>query len=213
MAKPYDYGLTQTAAPAEEPVTTAVAKLHMRVSPDYDTEDDLIDIYIAAARVICENITHRQFVTATWAMTLRAFPTVSANGSEVLYLPRPSGISVTSLAYVDTDGEDQTLVDGTDYSTDFTTLVSTISPFYNTTWPSTRDQKKAVTVTYTAGYGAASAVPGNIKAAILMVTADQYEHRMLAHELKVIENKTVMLLLGPAIVPGVIGGDEALEAA
>jgi len=187
------YGLTQSSGPAEEPITLAEAKLHMRVQTDYTAEDDLIEMYIAAARVVCENITHRQFVTATWAMTMDAFP-------EVIYLPRPSGISVTSLAYVDTDGSAQTLTDGTEFSTDFTTLVSTIVPFYDTTWPSTRVQKKAVTVTYTAGYGAAAAVPKHVKAAIQMVTADQYEHRLWAHELRVSENRTVMALLAPEIV-------------
>lgn len=185
----YDYGLDKTTPPTTYPVTLAQAKAQSRIPTDRDAEDPMIeDIHIPAATAYCEHETHRQFITATFTMTLDEFPAV-------IYLPRPPGATVTSVAYVDTDGADQPLVDGTDYSTDFTTLVSTIMPFYNTTWPSTRAQKAAVTVIYTAGFGAASAVPAELKNAILLATEDYFIHRSHSTELRLQENMALKRLL------------------
>ena len=170
-------------------MTLAQAKAQSRIPTEQDAEDSMIeDIDIPAATAYCEHETHRQFITATFTMTLDAFP-------EVIYLPRPSGLTVTSVAYVDTDGDSQTLVVGTDYSTDFTTLISTIVPFFGTTWPSTRVQKAAVTVTYTAGFGAASAVPAELKKAILLATDDYFYHRTHSTELRLNENPALQRLL------------------
>lgn len=183
------YGLKKTTPPTTYPVTLAQAKSQSRIPTDRDGENSMIeDIDIPAATAYCEHETHRQFITAIFTMTLDEFP-------DVIYLPRPPGATVTSVAYVDTAGADQTLVYGTDYSTDFTTLVSTIVPFHNTTWPSTRAQKAAVTVIYTAGFGAAAAVPAELKKAILLATDDYFYHRTHQTELRLNENMALQRLL------------------
>ena len=50
--------------PAEEPVSLAEAKLHLRV--DIADDDALITALISAARQAAETITGRQIVTARW---------------------------------------------------------------------------------------------------------------------------------------------------
>ena len=188
------YGLTQSTAPVIYPVTLAQAKGQSHIPTDQDGEDSMIeDIDIPAATAFCENKTHRQFMTASWTMTLDNFP-------DVIYLPRPPTASVTSVKYVDLDGDTQTLVDGTDYSTDFTTVISTIVPYYNTVWPSTRTQKAAVTVIFVAGYGGASSVPPDARKAILLATEDFFIHRTLRTALRLEDNPVFDRLLGPLTV-------------
>lgn len=58
--------------PAEEPLSLAEAKLHLRV--DFSDEDALISALISAARQAAETITARQLVTARWKYILDAFP-------------------------------------------------------------------------------------------------------------------------------------------
>ena len=58
--------------PAEEPVSLAEAKLHLRV--DFPNEDALITALIAAARQAAETLTGRQLVTARWKLVLDSFP-------------------------------------------------------------------------------------------------------------------------------------------
>jgi uncharacterized phiE125 gp8 family phage protein len=61
--------------PAEEPVTLAVAKAHLRV--DISDDDTLIPYYLAAARRLCEKEVRRAFVTSTWDLVLDGFPPVA----------------------------------------------------------------------------------------------------------------------------------------
>jgi len=180
-------GLTQSIAPAIEPVTLSEAKAHLRV--DGTDEDDLITDLIQAAREACEVFTRRQFITATWALTLDEFP-------DYIELPRPPLQSVTTLAYVDVDGDDQTLTEGTDFDVDITPLVGYVLPCYGESWPSTLGHIADVTVTYKAGYGlTAASVPSAIKAAIKLLMADLYEHREARTEAKLEDNLTVQRLL------------------
>lgn len=192
------YGLSQSAGPAAEPVTLAEARLHLRVPEGYTAEDDYIeDILIPAARQYCENVTSRQFITATWVMKMDEFP-------QVIWLPRPPAIAVTSITYIDTAGDSQT-VTATKYTLDTYATKARITEAYGEVWPSTQTVANAVTVTWTAGYGAAAtSVPAPLKAAILMVMADMYEHRLSQHELpsrmQIMDNPAVARLLATETV-------------
>ena len=166
-------GRSQTVAPATEPLSLGDAKLHLRVVSDDD--DDLITALIQGAREYVETFLRRQLVTATWAMTLDEFP--DSDGD--ITLPLPPLASVTSIAYVDGDGDDQTL-DSANYTVHTNCEPGKITLAYGESWPSTRDQPDAVTVTFVAGYGAAAAVPAGIVAAIKLVLGDLYENREAA---------------------------------
>lgn len=159
-------GLTQTVSPTIEPVTRAEAKAWARI--DGNEQDAIIDDLIAAARLRVENdLGGKQLINATWALTLDRFP-------PSIKLPRPPLGSVTSIQYIDTAGATQTLATSV-YKVITDGVFGVIVEAYGQTWPSTRDEKNAVTVTYVAGYGATAAdVPESLRSAIrmLVTTAD-----------------------------------------
>lgn len=174
--------LRQTVAPTVEPLSLAEAKAHLRI--DFADEDDLIQDNIKSARELAEIATNRQFLDATWVLKMDSFPSagelsqwVDADGS--IRLPRPpvltaSGVSIT---YVDSAGLTQTLAT-TVYGVDQATEPGRVYLLYNQTWPSTRGQKEAVTVTYHAGYGTtATSVPRNVRQLTRLMLGDLYEHR------------------------------------
>ena len=162
------WSVVTTSAPATEPITLAEAKLHLRV--DSSDDDDLITAQISAAREYVEAATGRALVQRTVALRLDAFPA----GDIVLPLGR--AVSVSSIGYIDTAGAAQTLAGGL-YSADVNAQPARIAPAYGESWPSTRAQTAAVTVTFVAGYGAAAAVPAAAVVAIKLLVAHWYESR------------------------------------
>lgn len=160
--------LTRITAPTVEPVTLAEVKLHLRV--DGVDEDALITALITAAREQAESITRRALNTQTWRLTLDRFPAI-------IELPRPHLQSVDSVQYVDTDGVLQTLAADA-YQVAGTSEPARILPAYGQSWPATRSQPEAVSITYTAGFGAAGAdVPASIRQWILLYIGALYENR------------------------------------
>jgi uncharacterized phiE125 gp8 family phage protein len=163
--------VTLVTPPAAEPVSLAEAKAHLRV--EIDDDDALITGLVVAARQACEHEVDRAFVTQVFDYTADEF------GAAIL-LPIGSVQSVGLVTYVDDSGATATLAGG-QY------LVSLgapglITPAYNVTWPVPRYQPGAVTVRFTAGYGAAAAVPECAKLAIKMLVAHWYENRAAAAE-------------------------------
>lgn len=159
--------LTLSSGPATEPVTTAEAKTHLRVTDS--NSDTYIDTLIATARLACERETNRAFITQTWVLRLDSFP-------DVIRLRKCPVISVSSIAYVDSNGDSQTLSSSL-YQVDTSTEPARIIPAYGQTWPTTRSQINAVTVTFTCGYGGASSVPVAIKHAIKLLISHWFEVR------------------------------------
>lgn len=158
--------------PASEPITTAEAKSHLRV--DISDDDTLIDSLVTAARVHVENITRRQLITATWVESFDCFPD---NRYCPIYLSKPPLASVSSIEYVDTDGNTTTW-SSSNYRVDTASQPGRITPAYNEDWPTdVRDVTNAVSITYVAGYGSATDVPGPIRSAILLLVAHWYENR------------------------------------
>jgi uncharacterized phiE125 gp8 family phage protein len=185
-------GLVRTVAPAAEPVSVAEAKEHLRV--DDTSNDTLIGVLIAAARESVEGMTGRALVTQTWRLTLDAFPC-----DTLIRLPRPNLLTVTSVAYVDENGDPQTW-DSANYVVDTASLPGALRLAYDVDWPTTRTQPNAVTITYTAGYGLAAAVPSAIKAAVLLMVGDLFANRegQIVGTI-VAANPTVAALLAPYV--------------
>lgn len=160
--------LVQTIAPVSEPVSLAEAKAHCHVETDVTEDDTFFDALIAAARESCEARTRRQLVSATFALRLSGFPC-----GDVIELPKPPLVSVSSITYVDVDGATQTL--STDvYEVDPYTTPGRVVLKYGQVWPSTRDQRNGVTITFVAGY---AEVPKLLKQGMLMRIAHWYENR------------------------------------
>lgn len=164
--------LTQTVAPASEPLTTAEAKAHLRI--DDSADDGYIGNLITAAREYAESYTRRQFIDATYTWKLDSFP-----HCDEMELPVSPISSVTSITYTDSAGNTgQTLSSSIyDVDTDSETPRITLDPAEN--WPSTEaGRAHVVTVTFVAGYGSsASDVPESIRQAMLILIGHWYENR------------------------------------
>jgi len=159
----------QILAPSEEPITLAEAKLNQRV--EHSVDDSLITGLIVAARRQAEHRTGRQLVSAKWRLLLDAWP---ENG--VIEPPHPPLISVETVKYTDADGVLQTLA-GSAYQVDAASRNGRIVPAYGSAWPSARASLNAIQIEYTAGYGAAAAVPEDIKRWMHLALGVWYDNR------------------------------------
>ena len=148
-----------TVEPTTEPITLNELKDRLRVaSCDFDSE---IENLLTAGRKQVEYETHRKLVTQTVAIRLDDFPS-----GDVIEMRLPPVSAVTSVAYVDTAGDSQTYA-ASNYNTDFTSTPPRIMLVDGSSWPAVKNEPNAVTVTVTAGYGAAVAVPAEAKLAIV----------------------------------------------
>ena len=158
------------AAEAVFNISDAKAWLKMDTSED----DALIAGLVSAATQMAQNYLSQAFVTQTITETFDAWGDLQTPSQ--LRLTLHPVISVTSISYVDSEGATQVLP-ANQYATDLYTKRCVIEPAYNVTWPTLRTQRNAVTVVYQAGYGAAAAVPEDIKTALKLILADMYENR------------------------------------
>ncbi len=151
------------------PVSLSDMRLHLKIDSGMTDDDTLITTLISAATTDCQEFQHRAYITQTRILYFDAFPLFFS-------VPYPPLISVTSIDYIDTNGAEQTLDPG-QYRVDTGNQPGRITEAYNVTWPATRYITNAVVLTYSAGYGAAAAVPDVVKAAIKLLVAHWYEHR------------------------------------
>lgn len=159
-----------TTPPAEEPVSTAEAKLQAHI--DQSVEDTLIAYWITTARQQCEDIARRSFVTRTYTAYLDCWP------GWLTELPYPPLATVTSVKYYDDAGSPAATFASSNYQVDTHSEPGRLALKSTADWPSTtlRDIN-GVEIIYTAGYGAASAVPARYKAAIFLIVAHLFQHR------------------------------------
>ena len=150
------FTLVRTTAPTVAPITLAEAKAQTRV--DHNDEDVLLQHYIDAATSLLDGSTGilgRCLVTQTWQMgidvvagpILLPFPDSTIDGS--VFTDAAGG----TLAY-DLTLQDQRLL---------------LRP--------NSGHGRPVEITFTAGYGAAAAVPAAIRQAMLLLIGQWYDHR------------------------------------
>lgn len=149
---------------ASYPVTQAEAKMQCRV--DGSDENDLIDTYIAAATAHVESVTGRALMSQTWEQVLDDF-------SDAMMLPKGPVQSVTSVKYFDTAEAEQT-VSASDYVLDNVSDPAWVVKAEDATWPEVAEGVNNVIIRFVAGY---SAVPPELKAAILLCIAHFYDNR------------------------------------
>lgn len=158
-----------SVAPTKEPLDANDAKAWGRI--DHDEEDSVVEQAIRAAREEFEHLTERSLITQTCILYMDKFPT------REIELRRPPVQSVTSIQYIATDGTTTTL-SSSNYVTDLKTTPPRIFPAFGLSWPTTRSETpNAVIVTFVAGYGAATAVPEDIKTAIRTRVAQRFRCR------------------------------------
>lgn len=178
-----------TTQPAIEPLAVTDAKAFLRI--DSTAEDDLIAELIAAAREFCEEYTRRKFISTGCTLTLDRFPyshnekwwdgvreiamSELRGACDYIKLPFAPVVSVASLTSYDVDNT-SAVFDSSNYSVD--TVGSRIYLNQNSQWPSNIRDFNAVSIVYTAGYGATPAdVPSAIRHAIKLTVAAMYDNR------------------------------------
>lgn len=183
-------GLKLITSPAAEPLSLTEVKQHLRIS--HNDDDAMLAIYLAAARQWIDGPDgwlSRAIMTQVWELTLDAFPC-----SEIR-LPLIPVQSIDTIKYDDADGLEQTMPN-TDYFLDNPAHPSWVLPMEDTGWPTTMATANAVRVRFVCGYANAAAVPGPLKAAVLLMTGWLYENREAKPE-DALTQGAVRMLLNP----------------
>jgi len=173
---PVEWYTTVDTAPTKQPVTTAEAKAQCRITTS--DEDTQFDAWIAAARDLVEGWTGRTFYQTTRKLHLDCFP-----GRGVLLIPYSPLLAVSSISYVDTDGNSQTL-SSDDYVVDAAAIPGRVVLSSGSSWPSIQDRPAAVTITYSCGYTTDAAGIARLncerakgRQAVLLLVAEWYRVR------------------------------------
>jgi uncharacterized phiE125 gp8 family phage protein len=159
-------GLRLITAPTDYALSLSEMKAHLRV--DTTDDDALITRYLVDATEFLEQRLERKLMTQTWELIIDTFP-----DAEIL-LPFPPVQSITSVSYYDTAGNPATVA-SSDYFLDNTSRDPWLFPEAASPWPSTLDAVNSVTIRFVAGYATAAAVPGSIKAALVLKVRELYD--------------------------------------
>lgn len=154
--------LTPVAAPESEPVQESQAMEHLN-----ETNDDraiYVGGLIGAARGMAENYTGRAIMRQTWKYTSNAF-------CDIVRLPLPPLVSVTSIKYYDGGNVLQTM-NASDFYVFADAGIGCVSPVES--WPSTYTRPDAVQITFLCGY---LVCPHQIQQAILLTIGELYNNR------------------------------------
>lgn len=165
--------------PASEPVTLAEVKKHLKLAVTdaeataYTTEDAELSAFIATAREIVEARTGKRLITQTWYIYLDGWPS-----GKVLFLPYPPLQSATvkykCVGDAGYDNEVSDVLVDTQCSPGRLVLPS------GAPWPPSGDlyPVNPIQIEYKCGYGDSGAdVPHTLRAAMLLIISDLYEHR------------------------------------
>lgn len=172
--------LRLSIGPADLPITLPELKDHLHLTEDDADQDATVMGYLRAVVSYldgAEGVLGRALVTQTWIMTLDKFPTYY-RGPCSIRLPLSPTQSITSIAYIDSDGVTQTWA-ASKYkllNANTPSRPGRIERAFGEVWPTTRDEGEAVTITWVAGYGLRNAVPHQIRHMIMILVADAFRH-------------------------------------
>lgn len=168
----------QRAEPSTEPVTLAEARAHLRLdtfgSPPAHPEDDLISLYISAARQFCEDYLGHSIAYRT---SVIYFDRLKDGFIDLDEWPVSS---IDLFEYVDSTGANQTL-SASSYILDSASAPARVYSVGD--WPSVKTSVPNVaTLTVTAGYTDGQSpnphpISKSIKNAILLMVGHLYENR------------------------------------
>lgn len=167
-------GYTISVPSYELPVTLEIVRAHLR-NEDLNSDDEYVRHLILGAAAYIERTYGLALLTQTIVETHAAFPSCAGNPMLLRIAPL---VEITSIQYLDTAGATQTWS-----ASEYTSGSFNFSPFVvpKTTYnfpTSVAQLPNAVTVTYRAGFGTkSSAVPANIRSALLLLVAHMYENR------------------------------------
>lgn len=153
---------------------------HLRVT-NGTAEDEKIDRLRKVSYRMAERATWRAHIPQQWTLVIDRFPCWD------IEIPKAPLLSVDEITYVDTNGDEQTLT-ASPAQFDVTAPSGpkagrgSVRPLVNQVWPTTRYQRDAVRITFTAGYALAGSpalatVPEDIDEGRLLVIGELYKQR------------------------------------
>jgi len=163
------YRTTLITGPDSEPITTAEAKLNLRV--DGNDHDNLINELIGTARAYIEEITNRKLIEQTWDWYLDGFP-----GANEIEVPYPPLISVTGIYYTP-DGGSEIEFASSNYLCDIVSEPGRIILKSTANWPgNTLIDANGVKIRFVCGYGSDGiSVPAPLRQAIQLLVSQWYD--------------------------------------
>lgn len=167
-----DFGITVATAPTSEPITSAIAKAHLRVTAS--DEDTGIANLITQAREAVEIDARRSLMTQTIDLFLDEWPC-----ENVIELLRGPLQSISFLKYYDTAG---TLTEWSNANYTLDAPRSCLHIDWDATLPALDTRPNAINVRYVAGYASADAVPQGLKHAMLLRIAAMFEGREMGQQ-------------------------------
>ena len=180
-------GLVVTTAPTGETLTESEIRNYLRV--DDSAELATLQMLRKAARRFFENYTGRSVLTQVLTLSIDGTNSVNDPVYEGIYnrpdidfyknyivLPSPP---VQSVAHIKTYDDDDTATTfaSSKYYLDSIRNPARVILRTGETWPTALRVANSIEIKYTAGYGAASAVPEDIKVGMLMHIAYMYDQR------------------------------------
>lgn len=170
-------GYVQSTPPTTTVLATSDVKSHLRV--DFDDDDVYLNGLIHTAERYAERYTGRQFMSATWTLTLDHFPYCGTGpfDNEII-LRYPPLASVDSITYVNSSSGTTSTWSSSEYQVETNEHKGRVSPAYNYVWPTPRAEPGAVTVTFTAGATSSTNVPIEARHAMKMLVGHWYCNRL-----------------------------------
>jgi len=161
--------------PTELPVTVAELRRNVWEIYDADAADDTyFGELLGRATAHVETITSRKLVSQTWCGYLDAWPI----GTASIELPFGKATEVTGFSWLGDDAVNHVLTAGVDYATSLVGYFPKVVPV--SSWPAgSLFVVDPIRIEFVAGFGPASAVPADLKHAILLLAAHWYRHREL----------------------------------
>ncbi len=190
---------TVVTAAAADPVSIAELKEFLRI--DDNSEAATLEILLKTAVREAEAWTHRAFITRV----LRSWFDFTPPNDSSFQIPYSPVTAIASLKSYD-DDDTETEMDSTTYIADIISEPPRLALRRGSTWPTALRPINAIAIQYTAGYGAATAVPEGLKQAILMICAHYYEGRdsqKLADTFVAVDKMPMVVraALAPFVVP------------
>lgn len=164
--------LVQVTAPGVLPITLAEAKVQLRLESSDASEDTYLTMLISAAVEWGEAYTGRAFINRTLKFIFSDFPIFNA-----VELPISPVSTVSAVKYLSAGA--LSTMPSTDWVVPSASRNAQVCLAAGKSWPTDLDdQRKNVTIEFTAGYGAAAGdVPAGIRMALLQFVGWAYTNR------------------------------------
>ena len=146
---------------------------------DITDDDSTLERKIKLATAVIESRYSIAVMSQTWRLQMQSWfdRPYFRRACCAIEIPRPPFGAVTSIAYVDQNGDSQTWSESsTGYQIATQGNRTLIMPSYNVAWPNTRWQLDAVVITHTCGASDQSNVPAQVTEAILALVQHEYEN-------------------------------------